>query len=131
MNADSNLPDLFINRSAIGDLALDDRISRSELRLLLYFIANSELFIHSLMVEDDFHLTNLPFLQQGTAACFMISSTREDLRRTFGFATANPVSNILSKLVETGYIRRYQNIGMRTLFSFMVKPTFFTLDRSD
>lgn len=98
------------------------------MRILLYFIANCELFIHSSNAEDDFHLSDLPFLQPGTSVCFLTNSTREDLRRDLDYTSANSVSNLLSKLVELGYIQRYQTIGMRTLFSFMVKPTFFAFD---
>lgn len=117
-----------INPPLIDLIAKDGRLGRSELRVLLHMIANCELYIHSSGVQDDFHRSDLSFLQPGTFVSFITNSTREDMRRELGFESANSITNQLSSLVEYGYLRRFNSIGMRTIFSFMLKTAIFTID---
>ncbi|WP_234625052.1 hypothetical protein RMS29_027485 (plasmid) [Agrobacterium rosae] len=128
MNAQVPHHDFNVKRSALAEIAADKRLGRSETRVLLHMIANCELFIHSSGVEDEFHRSDLSFLQPGTYASFISSGTRDDIRRDLEFVSANSVTNQLTILLEAGYIRRFNSIGMRTLFSFMLKTSMFTID---
>ncbi len=128
MNAQVPPHEFHIKRSALAEIAADKRLGRSETRVLLHMIANCELFIHSSGVEDEFHRSDLSFLQPGTFASFITKGTRDDIRRDLEFVSANSITNQLTHLLDYGYIRRFNSIRMRTLFSFMLKTEMFTID---
>lgn len=121
----SNLK-VFINREALKRLATDDQIGRAEMRIFLYMLGEAKIYIHNTTIPQGFSLT-LSNLPKNSNACFLVSSTRDDLRSHFIYKSGNTISNKLSHLITRGYITRFQSLQLRTMFSFIVRPDFFVV----
>lgn len=117
---------VFIDREALKRFATDDRIGRAEMRIFLYMLSEAKIYIHNSTVPRGFGFTlsNLPTTSN---ACFLVSTTRDELRSHFIYKSGNTISNKLSHLITTGYITRFQSLQLRTMFSFIVRPDFFVI----
>lgn len=117
---------VYTRPDALEKLAADNRIGRAEIRILLFMLAKAQIYTHNTTIPDGFGFTLLG-LPKNENACFLVSTTREDLRNIFEYKSGNTISNKLTHLITTGYITRFQSLQLRTMFSFIIKPDFFVV----
>jgi|GEM_PF-4470496 len=117
---------VYVRPDMLELLAADDRIGRAEIRILLFMLAKAKIYIHNTTIPAGFGFT-ISGLPKNENACFLVSTTREDLRNIFDYKSGNTISNKLTHLITTGYITRFQSLQLRTMFSFVIRPDFFVV----